>query len=521
MSDFSTDFVLEIVARLLNVIYEPEVPFENVKPPPSMSARYKLSSNLAEKCQSLGYDNVDLGTFLYVNETDLRAVLMFLIDKIPAKVEDIKDEEELGANALIRKEIKESLKISSEIVSSDTNDPWNAWEVEEMKEEEMWKLLPKETRNAAIEAKIKLSSLIQHNEELKEGKIQTNSEVRSDNDLKKDQDEGDFILDLQKKEDIENPEEIIRLEKPEIPSQTDKLEALKSKREKVYEEMEEIQTKYKAAKLDLKSKKQELINLHEKFEALNIEKSEKEKNLEKRMKMMELLPSGEENLQKLKDIVAKKKSKILGLQEQFELHKKSILQERDQMKKQIEILKREKYQTNKELTTKEKIQQTKDKIDEQKKFGLKVAKQLEQIPDDYIPRTAYTEQIMDILGKVTKQKSETEKVIEDIKTIQKDINMLEGKKNPPDTQKKKLIDFKCLCSLVLILRCLIASFCNASHYYSSIKQIRFYLCQDDCCFDVKYSFFFFLSCLKFKSLLSGNLFVCLDIFNDLIFLQES
>ena len=42
-------------------------------------------------------------------------------------------------------------------------------------------------------------------------------------------------------------------------------------------------------------------------------------------------------------------------------------------------------------------------------------------------RSAYTDQIMEILNKVAKQKSETKKVIEDIHGIQKDINMLEGK----------------------------------------------------------------------------------------------
>ena len=42
-------------------------------------------------------------------------------------------------------------------------------------------------------------------------------------------------------------------------------------------------------------------------------------------------------------------------------------------------------------------------------------------------RSAYTDQIMEILNKVSKQKSETKKVIEDIHGIQKDINMLEGK----------------------------------------------------------------------------------------------
>jgi hypothetical protein len=45
LSDFSTDLVLESVARFINAIEsqtedeEKEIPFQNVKPPPSMSAR--------------------------------------------------------------------------------------------------------------------------------------------------------------------------------------------------------------------------------------------------------------------------------------------------------------------------------------------------------------------------------------------------------------------------------------------------------------------------------------------------
>ena len=88
LADFSADFVLESVAKMLNVIYEPEITlFENVRPPVSMSARYKRGAELAENCKKLGFSesSADLGyhTFLYSNEKDLRAVYMFLMDKLP------------------------------------------------------------------------------------------------------------------------------------------------------------------------------------------------------------------------------------------------------------------------------------------------------------------------------------------------------------------------------------------------------------------------------------------------------
>ena len=44
--------------------------------------------------------------------------------------------------------------------------PFDAWDVQ-MTDEELFRLLPKETRAAALDARIKLCSLIQQNEELK------------------------------------------------------------------------------------------------------------------------------------------------------------------------------------------------------------------------------------------------------------------------------------------------------------------------------------------------------------------
>ena len=94
LSDFSTDFVLQATAKMLNVIFHPEKPFEHEKPPQSMSVRYKFGSKLAELCLELGFHGQDLGyqTFLYSNENDLRTVFMFLIDKLPKETEQFLDQ---------------------------------------------------------------------------------------------------------------------------------------------------------------------------------------------------------------------------------------------------------------------------------------------------------------------------------------------------------------------------------------------------------------------------------------------
>ena len=116
------------------------------------------------------------------------------------------------------------------------------------------------------------------------------------------------------------------------------MEALKTRKEALQNELEQLQVDYKKSVQTLKNNKVEIISQNEKFKTLLTEKEEKEKSLEKRKKIMELMPSGEENLQKLREIISKKKTKILGIQDQFELHKKSMLEDREKLKREIEEL---------------------------------------------------------------------------------------------------------------------------------------------------------------------------------------
>merc|ERR550534_2255906 len=120
-----------------------------------------------------------------------------------------------------------------------------------------------------------------------------------------------------------------------------KLEALENRKETLQKELEELQSDYKKSIQSLKANKLEIKNHEEKIQNFILQKEEKSKNLEKRKKIMELMPSGEENLQKLREIIAKKKTKILGIQDQFKLHKQSLLDDREKMKKEIETLKQQ------------------------------------------------------------------------------------------------------------------------------------------------------------------------------------
>ena len=437
MADFNADAVLEIIASLINLIKAPEVPFKSVQPPVSMSARYKMGSMISEAIKNLGFSSNDIGyqTFIYCQEQELRSVFMFLLEQLPKETsseeyvyEDPKAEQKRKlARSLDKVQTNEEIKKQS---------AFSSWDVEDMKDEDLFKLLPKETRMAAIEAKIKLNSLIEHNENLKLTEISevTKSEpikeLKIQNDVPDNHASDDQAL-VSKVEPVEVEQEVIIKDssKPSVPSQDSKLEALKLKKSQMEEELEQIHKEYKMDYKKLKADRLELKNQEENQIALSEELKVKQKEVEKRDKILKLLPSGEENLQKLKEMVSKKKTKLRGLQDQFELHKASIIEDKDKMEGEIRKLKMAQSQNvlNKEMSTKDHIKWTEEELEKQKELGRKLAKQQEKIPKDFVPRSEYTSQIMDILNNVAKQKNETKKVIEEIRTLQKDINMQEGK----------------------------------------------------------------------------------------------
>lgn len=103
LGQFSTELIVEAVARCIHVIDSSiEVSY---KLPPSMSARFRIGTNLANAVQGLGYrGDVGYHTFLYSNETEIRRVLMFLVDRLPKEPSDA-SQEPLGSVALLQKSI--------------------------------------------------------------------------------------------------------------------------------------------------------------------------------------------------------------------------------------------------------------------------------------------------------------------------------------------------------------------------------------------------------------------------------
>jgi hypothetical protein len=107
LGQFTTELIVEAVARCLHSIDNSvEVSY---KLPPSMAARFRVGTNLANAVQGLGYHgDVGYHTFLYSNEIEIRRVLMFLVDHLP-KEHSESAQEPVGSLAILQKSITAEL----------------------------------------------------------------------------------------------------------------------------------------------------------------------------------------------------------------------------------------------------------------------------------------------------------------------------------------------------------------------------------------------------------------------------
>ncbi|XP_074650144.1 coiled-coil domain-containing protein 22 homolog [Tubulanus polymorphus] len=108
IQQFDTELIIEATVRCLRVINSSlELPHHKL--PPSMSARFRVGTSLAQACTDLGYrGEVGYQTFLYSNEQDIRRVFLFLCEKLPKESVET-TEEALGASALLQRAVSAKL----------------------------------------------------------------------------------------------------------------------------------------------------------------------------------------------------------------------------------------------------------------------------------------------------------------------------------------------------------------------------------------------------------------------------
>ncbi|XP_002740143.3 coiled-coil domain-containing protein 22 homolog, partial [Saccoglossus kowalevskii] len=103
LKKFSTELVVAATVQCLRVIKDKFDISPNL--PPGMSAKFRVGTALANACLELGYQGeIGYQTFLYSSETEIRRLLLFLIEKLPRDSAERTDEA-LGTSALMQRAI--------------------------------------------------------------------------------------------------------------------------------------------------------------------------------------------------------------------------------------------------------------------------------------------------------------------------------------------------------------------------------------------------------------------------------
>nr|XP_057906572.1 coiled-coil domain-containing protein 22 isoform X2 [Doryrhamphus excisus] len=75
-----------------------------------MSARFRVGMSLAQACQDIGYKGeIGYQTFLYSSETEIRSLLMFLVEKLPRESAEASDQP-TGKSAILQRAIASAIK---------------------------------------------------------------------------------------------------------------------------------------------------------------------------------------------------------------------------------------------------------------------------------------------------------------------------------------------------------------------------------------------------------------------------
>ena len=197
----------------------------------------------------------------------------------------------------------------------------------------------------------------------------------------------------------------------------------------------DIETRVISLKNSLRKEKEDFVNIVRKREGSTEKKSlailrleESRAGLERHKKLLGLLPEGDQNLARLLGIVEKSRARAAGLQQQWVEHQEGLEEENNKLLKGVTAAEAiaAKLGKGNDYGLREQLVQVEEKL---KAAGAEHKRlvRLVEMTKEGEPREAYTLRIMAILKQLKKLQEGVDAVIADVKVVQKDINILNGR----------------------------------------------------------------------------------------------
>uniref|UniRef100_A0A1A8F100 Coiled-coil domain-containing protein 22 n=1 Tax=Nothobranchius korthausae TaxID=1143690 RepID=A0A1A8F100_9TELE len=479
MKQFSSELIVEAVVRCIRVIDPGLGGALPTSLPPGMSARFRVGMSLAQACQDVGFKGeIGYQTFLYSHESEIRSLLMFLVEKLPRESAEASDQptgksavlqrsiaaairSQLaiswvppncrlplhceaqnqgalhslhvlplsvphGAKGFDRKHLKEAMDYRRDVLPPVTAQISSraSLDYRSRKLARLHKRIEEQLRSATAPSPDGAFGVSRSTSELSELLQTFRGSAPSDDILSK----GTHFTHTQKFSFT--PETTAIVTSPVLAGrqtegdvqlrQQEEIAALQQQFQQLCSDVDQLAAEMKHAGV---TNAQVLDELKQR-ELGNVEMEEK---LQVKRKTISLLPDADGNLLKLQTQVEASAQRVVNLASQWEKHRAPLIDEHRRLK---EICSNKDLESSRKLSEikslHEKIRVSTEEAKKKEESYKQLVTELESLPKD-VSRSAYTQRILEIVGNIKKQKEEITKILSDTKELQKEINSLTGK----------------------------------------------------------------------------------------------
>ncbi|XP_076042993.1 coiled-coil domain-containing protein 22 homolog [Oratosquilla oratoria] len=451
--------------------------------PHNMAQRFRVASAVAQAVKDLGYSS-DLGyqSLLYPTESDLRKIFMFLIEKLPKESAKI-SHEPLSPSAILHQQARRSIglalsrpwipvfcrRVSKEKAAvkvgpslnltttlhcrSFSSAPAALMTYPETYGEELDDFFKNDvvrvTRRINKKQQLASSLLEQHRRELQHAQLQDKTipkeSVVNPSDLKiintadkvevkdvPEQPQSQFGLNLAQKllytqeEEKEAISENIAnvttddLKEEQQKKREERIKSLRTDISQTAEELQEVTDCLKELQSSLEEIEQQITKEQAAVEAQQLDYDVKHRTCA-------LLPQAGENIAKLQAVLQRSEERMQKLKRQWEDHRQPLQQQLDELQQRYSGRIEEHERMQKDVVNMRSKMRLLAEEGRNKDALIASLKQKHASMNRGINRSAYTKGIFEIIGNIKKQKDEIQKVLQDTRSLQKEINTLTGK----------------------------------------------------------------------------------------------
>lgn len=198
--------------------------------------------------------------------------------------------------------------------------------------------------------------------------------------------------------------------------------AARAQFDQIQTRLKEVQERMEELKVEADSDHHVLDRIRERVETSKAIATKLAKELTTRKQLLTLLPNAAENIAKLEALCAKNEGELKHLEDEWKAHKEPFEKEEQALMSMHSNRKARHRQLVVEMKAFRAEMKEMVPVIQQKMEELQALDQVYATLPRHLSRSSYTNRIMDIIKQVHKQKQEINKIIEDIKVVQKQLN---------------------------------------------------------------------------------------------------